>query len=359
MTGSNTSFRRFYLFSGILLAGWYLVEQRSITGPWFWIIAGFLVIDLLVMGFTETNKLRQLDKGKISLPRPVVWLICLLLLSSPFVLTYAFGKTFFQNELERILFLFWVSGISAWLLQSTLSTRSISAAFVISFLSGGFIYRIGLFLPEISTSIFSLGWSEGSRYFNASQFLSSQIFGRDLALPVLHPSRYLLQAIPYLFAPHQILLHRIWQVVLWIGLTGAGAYSLARRITGSRLFVTVLSVWLFLFFFQGAVYYHLMLCAIVVFAGFDSHKPVKTLLWVIAASVWAGISRLNWMPVPALLAVALYLLENPFKGKNLVRYFLHPFIWCASGAAAALLSNRVYIATSGPSSNTDTYKGLA
>ena len=347
MTGTNTSFRRFYLLGGIILAGWYLVEQRSTPGPWFWIIAGFLVLDMLLIGLSETKKLRSLGEGKVSLPSSLIWMICLLLLSIPFVLTYMFGKTIFQHPLERVLFLFWISGISAWFLQSSLSTKSISAAFVISLLTGGFIYRIGLFLPEISTSIFSLGWSEGSRYFNASQFLSSQIFGRNLALPVLHPSRYLLQAIPYLFAPHQILVHRIWQVVLWIGLTGGGAYSLARRIAGSRLFVTFLSVWLFLFFFQGAVYYHLMLCAIVIFAGFDSHKPVKTLVWVIVASVWAGISRLNWMPVPALLAVTLYLLENPLKGKNLVHYLTYPVIWSVAGAAAALLSNRVYIAISG------------
>ena len=102
MSGSNSFFRRFYLLSGIVLAGWYLIQQRSSTGPWYWVIGGFLVIDMLVMGFTETKKLRQLGDSKIFVSRPVIWLICLLLMSSPFVLTYTFGKAIFQHTHQEL-----------------------------------------------------------------------------------------------------------------------------------------------------------------------------------------------------------------------------------------------------------------
>jgi len=70
------------------------------------------------------------------------------------------------------------------------------------------------------------------------------------------------------------------------------------------------------FLFQGAVYYHLMVCVVLVLLGYKKDKPLRTLIFVLLASVWAGISRVNWMPVPGLLAVALYLLDTPFDGKN-------------------------------------------
>lgn len=347
MTGSNITFRRFYLLSGVVLSAWYLLEQNSLAGRRSWLIAGFLALNLLLFGLTEIRKIYLPTEHLPVFPRPVAWALCLLLQSTPLWITYFFSKTVFQQDLERILFLLFVSGISAWVLRGSLASRSISTAFVISMLAGGLIYRLGLFLPDLSTSLFSRGWSEGSRYFNASLFFSQALYGERLPLPVLHPTRYLLQALPFLFAPQQILVHRVWQVLLWVGFTGAGAVSLAKRFSGSRLFLTGLSAWLFLFFFQGAVYYHLMVCALLIFAGFDSKKPLRTLWLVIAASLWAGVSRLNWMPVPALLAVALYLLENPAGKQNLFRYLAYPTVWCIVGAVSALAANRVYIALSG------------
>jgi len=43
------------------------------------------------------------------------------------------------------------------------------------------------------------------------------------------------------------------------------------------------------FFFQGAVYYHLMVCVVLGFAGLQKDKPLRTLIFVLLASVWAGI----------------------------------------------------------------------
>jgi len=95
-----------------------------------------------------------------------------------------------------------------------------------------------------------------------------------------------------------------------------------------------------------------MVCVIIVAAGFSVHKPVKSLIFVLLASAWAGISRINWFPVPGLLAVFYYLLETPRAGKTFWRYWIWPLIWVVSGVAAAFLAETAYIAISGnPSEN--------
>jgi len=49
-----------------------------------------------------------------------------------------------------------------------------------------FCAKIATFFPEVSTYPFSLGWSEASRYYYASLFLSKQIYGIDTPPSVLH-----------------------------------------------------------------------------------------------------------------------------------------------------------------------------
>ncbi|MCK7481599.1 MAG: hypothetical protein M0C28_33795 [Candidatus Moduliflexus flocculans] len=60
------------------------------------------------------------------------------------------------------------------------------------------------------------------------------------------------------------------------------------------------------------VYYHLEVMVILPLLFVSVKKPWQTLLVVIIASLWAGISRVNWFPMPAMIAIAIYLLEVPF-----------------------------------------------
>ena len=63
------------------------------------------------------------------------------------------------------------------------------------------------------------------------------------------------------------------------------------------------------------------------------------------------MSRLNWFPVPAILAITLYLLEEPFSSiGQFWRYIFKPALWGVVGLATALLGEGFYIAISG---NTD------
>jgi hypothetical protein len=98
---------------------------------------------------------------------------------------------------------------------------------------------------------------------------------------------------------------------------------------------------------MGPVYYHLILCAALVLWGFDRKRFWRSLVVVIAASLWAGISRINWYPLPGLLAALLYLLEEPLNGRPFWRYLARPAAWALAGVGAALLANAAYVRFSG------------
>jgi hypothetical protein len=214
----------------------------------------------------------------------------------------------------------------------------------------GVVFQVAGYLPEISTYPLSLGWSETSRYYNASLFFAERVYGQSAPLPVLHPSRYLMQSLPFLFGMLPLGVHRLWQVLLWLGVTLGFSATLARRIgVQSTLGRAALAGACYLFLMQGPVYYHLLVGAWMVLAWASSRRPWRTLLVVVLASAWAGISRVNWMPVPALLAIVIYLLESPLGDlrSRITAYVAWPAAYAAAGALAALAANRAYAAFSG------------
>jgi hypothetical protein len=206
----------------------------------------------------------------------------------------------------------------------------------------GFVYQLAYFIPAVSTYPFSMGWSEASRYYYASLFFAGKVFGEPAPLSVLHPSRYLMQSLPFLVeAP--LWVHRFWQVLLWVVFNLAAGWALVRRVSvPDRMRKVLITAWLFLFFFQGPIYYHLLVMPLVVLLAFDRRRPWRTLLFVLLASAWAGISRVNWVPFPGVLAAVLYLLEEPQHGKPFWRYLALPAAWFAAGTLVGLASQQAY-----------------
>lgn len=204
------------------------------------------------------------------------------------------------------------------------------------------------YLPGISSYPLSLGWSEASRYYYGSLFFAKRIYGVSVPLSPLHPARYLLLAIPFAFGSLPIWAHRFWQVILWLGLSFLASVALVRRLRIENRFVRFLAIiWGALFLLQGPVYYHLTLCVIPVLLFFDIQKPWRTLAVVVISSLWAGICRVNWFPVPGALAIFLWLLENPIGKQPFYWYYKWPFIYGTFGMVAAFAAQAVYIALSG------------
>lgn len=260
--------------------------------------------------------------------------------------------------LRVALFVLLVGG-AAWILRRTKATLGWRQALLLAALAQGVVYKLAAFLPDISTFPFSLGWSEVSRYYYGSLYLSDRLYGLHVPPSVLHPSRYLMQAVPFLIPHSPLWLHRLWQVLLWLVTSGLAGWLLAKRLglvttevlttvgkLGIAVATAVVAAWAALFLFQGPVYYHLLVMVILVLWAYDGQKPWRTLLMVLLASLWAGISRINWLPVPGLLAAALYLLERPLT-RPAWRYLLPPAGWTLLGSAAAYASQTAYKLWSG------------
>src|ERR1700752_3800414 len=210
------------------------------------------------------------------------------------------------------------------------------------------VFHLSLFYwTRVTDYPFAMGWSETSRFYHPSLFLSESVYGQKYAWPVLHPTLHLLLTPPYLFnAP--LWVHRFWQVAIMYALLGAVIPALMRRLsirsTGTRWMV---AFWMFLFLFMGPVYYHLTIPIILVLLGFSVQNDKQTWFPVILASIWCGWSRVNWYPMPGMIAAVLYLLEVPLNGKNIWQYLLKPALWFVIGTLIAFASQRVYISLSG------------
>jgi len=335
-----------FLLGGTIL--WYLYQSIHNRNTAFFVMAfvGLLVLAvLLAVLFINPKKAVILNLNishKVLIP--IIALVTVVASILFFMLPYAMlAYSALRMALAVVL-----AGLGALLLTASGSRQNVYLNFAVILLAFGVLYRSLAFLNEIQNSPFSLGWSEGSRYYNASLFASRQVYGEKLPWPVLHPSRYLMQAVPFWFGIKSIVAHRVWQVLLWLGMTLWTAGVLARRVKdGLKLPTVLVMLYFFLFFFQGAVYYHMMVCVLLVLYGYKKDKPWLTLIFVLAASVWAGISRVNWMPLPALLAVMLYLIEEPVESKNIYKYLRFPVLWSVLGVLVSWLSKKAYIRLSG------------
>jgi len=255
---------------------------------------------------------------------------------------------FFEPIFLRLVTLWLVALAAAALVQQEWRERSFDFRLCTSLLAGGAIYLASTYLPGISNYPLSLGWSEASRYYYASLFASERLYGIRVPPSVLHPSRYLLQAIPYLIPNSGIWLHRLWNLLLWLGLPLATAGLLVRRFDlPDRAMKRVAVLWVVLFLFQGPLLFHLLVPVILVFAGFRHGNFWRSLVVVVVASAWAGISRINWLAVPGFIAATLYFLERPRGDESLIRNWGRPLLWIAAGSLVAMLSYSGYVLLSG------------
>src|SRR4030042_3881399 len=99
----------------------------------------------------------------------------------------------------------------AFLFRQAWPRQSWGAALLLTTLGYGTAYKLASFIPDVSTYPFSLGWSEASRYYYASLWFSKQVYGLSVPPSVLHPSRYLLQSIPFLISGSSLWFSRFWQ----------------------------------------------------------------------------------------------------------------------------------------------------
>jgi hypothetical protein len=312
-------------------AGIYLILKRDIPDS-FW--------ERFEFKQWPTIPGRLLGLVLVLLPIPILWAV-----------RYDYfghgGEAFF-----RLMWLYWWLALGQAAGFKLITGYSWSLSFIFALLLVGVVSQTYVAFLPVTNYPFSVGWSEASRFYYGSLVFSKSLYGVSLPLSVWHGTRYFLLSIPFLIHGLPLWVDRLWQVLLWLGISGLTSWALVRRLKLQEWTTAlILAGWFFLYLFQGAVYYHLQVCVILILVGVSQKHPWRSLVVIIAASFWAGMSRLNWFPVPAMLAITLYLLEEPFSRYGQVwRYINKPVLWGVVGLVTALLGEAFYIAISG---NTD------
>ncbi len=281
--------------------------------------------------------------------------------------TYHIGEIVKKSTQDPVLstilfywFTWWMILFAAGSMRTVLKT-SWAGGFAGALVLMGAAYEIFLRIQLVSDYPFSMGWSESSRYYYGSLFFAPTIYGMDVPLSTMHPTRYLLQAIPFLIPGLGLAVNRFWQFLLWIGLTGLSSIVLIRRTVkmkdGTDLLISaLLTIWVFLYFLRTGVYYHLQFMVFIPLLFIRKKHPWVSLLAVIISSAWAGVSRVNWIPLPAIISITIYILEEPVSAaKNIREYLRLPVIWACTGVSTAITAMAIYIPLSGNSNNVEAF----
>jgi hypothetical protein len=272
----------------------------------------------------------------------LAWVGYILVFLIPFV------RDFFGSIGWMRFLVFWsFSLLGMWGLKLFRRQTSWFTALLTVILCQATLHLLTIYWPRVTDYPFAMGWSETSRFYQPSFFFSTLVYGQRYPWPFQNPSLHLLLSPPYLFdAP--LWFHRFWQVALRYLFVGAMVPALMQRLSipgrGARWLV---GLWIFLYLFMGPVYFHLAIPVILVLLGFSCEDDRRTWVAVILASIWCGWSRVNWYPMPGIIAALLYLMEVPLEGKSPWRYLVKPALWFVAGTLVAVLSQRVYIALAG------------
>lgn len=267
----------------------------------------------------------------------------------------------FQSLPARFLLLWLTSLLGSRFLYVRQATPRWLDALLFTLVLFTFIYNLSSYLFMLAWTPFSIGWSEATRYYHASLLLSERYYG--LSLPPFYQdlSRYVVEVVPLLMPHPSLILQRVWEYTLRFLMPALTVALILRRVVRSatpqsrslagyhpapqtnRAFWWALLLWGTLFLLQGPVYFYLLPAAIPVLAFYHPGKPIQSILALSVASLWAGISRVNWIPIPAMLAIALYLLEVPLAKRSLFRYLLPPVLYTVVGLAWAYAARLWYL----------------
>jgi hypothetical protein len=325
---------------------------------WMGLLAGLFLLGLLpLLAWTLTwsrhnERILALAESPERAPDSTRWMGWILLVISAIGYTAVFSTPFiarlFGGEGWTRFLVFWYFS-----LMGAVSIKIVrrDAAWFVSLLAAvlvqATVHLIVTNLSRVTGYPFALGWSETSRYYYPSLFLSEFVYGREYPLPILHPTLHLLLAPPYLVgAP--LWGHRLWQVLIRLALVWAIVPAMMRRLSiQEKAARWLVALGMFLFLFIGPIYFHLAIPVVILLYGFSHQDDRQTWLAVLLASLWCGWSRVNWYPMPGMIAAVLYLLEVPVGGKNVWQYLLKPALWFVAGTLTAFVVQQVYVAVSG------------
>lgn len=313
----------------------------------FALIAGFVSLSLLIalLYLPAGEKIRNgFFRVREKLARWQTFLI-VLALSTPLIYRYiigAGGYILYPNIRFAIgLMALWAAaylfcGESGRIV--TLESVALSAGWLV------LVSAVTRSLLLVVNDPFGLYWSEGNRLYDYSLVFGQSLYnyaeaGR-IPNPYESPGRYGLWGALYLWQGLPIWAHRLWNVVLLTLPSFVLAWALTRKLS-SAILRHILFLWITAFFIVLAPLHPPFMIVAVIVALFAFHpSPYVRGASLVAASLYAGISRWTWVFAPgawgALIDLLLY---YPKREGNWFKRLL-PTAWMAAlGAAPGFLLN--------------------
>jgi hypothetical protein len=328
-------------------------------------LAGIVLLSAALLALTFTprgesvlNWLEFADRLP-ALRRVAIFVFLITLVILPAIILHPYyGDLLHGQKTIRLLMALIISYLGTQALKIAFPCITWFFAFSTAIIFQVAVYNIALYLPDISFYPFSMGWSETSRFYYPSLFMAKSIYGQAYPWPILHPSLHLALVPPYWFnAP--LWFHRFWQVVVRFLLVGLIAPALLYRLKiNNKALNWTVGAWIFVYLFALPLYLHLAVPVFIMLWGFSAKDDRRTWGALILAAIWSGLSRLNWYPMPGILALALYLLETPYAKRGW-RYLIKPALFFVIGTMLAFGAQRIYIALSGIPNASNFYTSLA
>lgn len=323
-------------------------------------VAGFALALLALAHLLDREKISSLAEKIIEaaptrITREARILFFILILAIFAFLLLGPPAKIFQPLPARFLLLFGLSLVATFFLSRNDASPRWFSTFLFVSLLFSILYSLLSSISSLSFSPFSRGWSEGTRFYHASLLFSERYYG--LSLPPFYQdlSRYVVESVPLLLPNPSLFLERLWEYALTFILPVLTSALILRRVAlikQNRVLWFALLLCGTLYLLQGPVYFFLLFAAIPVLAFYHPRRPIPSILALLAASFWAGISRVNWIPIPAMLAIALYLLEtpSPYRQSSSIRRLFHylapPALYAALGLASAYAARQWYFSIS-------------
>jgi hypothetical protein len=327
---------------------------------WIFLLAAMLAVVILgvilfILLFTRwKEKLLKIPEGFTRLPsgwKVIAIIIFILLLPVySFVTLHPYLGHYYASGTWTHLALFWWLSIAVMVcLKAIKKDLTWPAALWIGTLIMALFFLFVKQFLKVTDYPFALTWSEASRFYGASLLLSKQMYGTKIPLGIMHATWHFLLAVPFLFGNLPIWLHRLWWALLQLVLGVGVSWTLANRLhSGDRSRILIVAGWVFIFLFPLPLLANLLFCTLLIMWGVKPKETWRTSIIVTLASIWAGMSRINWFPVPGIFAAILFLLEVPYhESRNALRYLWKPIVWILGGTLIAFASNVVYMQVSG------------
>lgn len=238
------------------------------------------------------------------------WIVVLPVLILPlWLLQYTAWGIVFRGPYLRLMMWILSAGLIGIIFTQTKEKPITWLGFLSALVLTSSTYVFAVSLANVTSYPFSLGWSEGNRWWDYSILFGREIYNYPADKPIavlLDIGRQFIGGIPFLIPGVTI-----WQARLWVGLVNVVPYLILGLVAfkiseGSRWTWILAGIWAMMYVIQGPIHPPLLLCAILV--AFAWRKPLwLAILLIMVTSYFAVVSRYTWLFAPGMWAAMLEL----------------------------------------------------